>query len=67
MIAKLAWRNLRRQIGGYLLYFCALALTAALIFSATGMLFCRAVLAAGAALDGFSCGRGSSACIWRWA
>ncbi len=53
MIAKLAWRNLRRQIGGYLLYFCALALTAALIFSATGMLFCRAVLAAGAALDGF--------------
>lgn len=53
MIAKLAWAQFAPADRGYLLYFCALALTAALIFSATGMLFCRAVLAAGAALDGF--------------
>jgi len=33
MLAKLAFRNVKRQIGNYLIYFITVALSAALLFS----------------------------------
>ena len=33
MLFKIAFRNVRRQIGGYLIYFFTVALTVAFLFS----------------------------------
>lgn len=44
MLFKIAFRNVRRQIGGYLIYFFTVALTVALLFSLAGVMFSRTVL-----------------------
>ena len=39
MLFKIAWRNVKRQIGDYLLYFITVSLTVALLFSVNNLLF----------------------------
>ena len=39
MLLKLALRNVRRQIGGYLIYFVTVALTVSLLFSLASLMF----------------------------
>ena len=39
MLFKLAFRNVKRQIGNYLIYFITVSLTVALIFSINNMIF----------------------------
>lgn len=43
LFLKIAFRNVRRQIGGYLIYFFTVALTVALLFSLSGMMFSKTV------------------------
>mgnify|MGYP002796241664 CR=1 FL=1 len=44
MLLKLALRNVRRQIGGYLIYFVTVALTVSLLFSLASLMFSETVL-----------------------
>ena len=39
MLFKIAFRNVRRQIGGYFIYFITVALTVSLLFSLAGLMF----------------------------
>lgn len=39
MLAKLAFRNVRRQLGNYLIYFITVSFTVALMFAVNGMIF----------------------------
>ena len=41
MLFKLAFRNVRRQISGYLIYFFTVALTVSLLFSLAGIMFSK--------------------------
>ncbi len=41
LLFKIAFRNVRRQIGGYLIYFFTVALTVALLFSLAGIMFSK--------------------------
>lgn len=43
MLFKIAFRNVRRQIGGYLIYFFTVALTVAVLFSLSGLIFSKTV------------------------
>ncbi len=43
LLFKLAFRNVRRQIGGYLIYFVTVALTVSLLFSLAGLMFSETV------------------------
>lgn len=43
MLFKIAFRNVRRQIGGYLIYFFTVALTVSLLFSLAGIMFSKTV------------------------
>ena len=43
LLFKIAFRNVRRQIGGYLIYFITVALTVSLLFSLAGMMFSKTV------------------------
>ena len=45
LLFKIAFRNVRRQIGGYLIYFFTVALTVSLLFSLAGLLFSKVVFA----------------------
>ena len=43
MLFKIAFCNVRRQIGGYLIYFFTVALTVAVLFSLSGLIFSKTV------------------------
>lgn len=43
MLFKIAFRNVKRQIGGYLIYFITVALTVSLLFSLNSMIFSSTV------------------------
>ena len=45
LLFKIAFRNVRRQIGGYLIYFFTVALTVSLLFSLAGLMFSKVVFA----------------------
>ena len=45
MLGKLAVRNVKRQMGSYLIYFVTVAVTVALMFSVNNVLFSDIVLA----------------------
>ena len=49
MLFKIAFRNVRRQIGGYLIYFFTVALTVSLLFSLAGIMFSKTVFTYSAA------------------
>ncbi len=56
MFAKLAIRNVRRQIGNYLIYFITVSLTVALMFAVNNALFNQQVLAIANAMSEFQAG-----------
>ena len=56
MFAKLAIRNVRRQIGNYLIYFITVSLTVALMFAVNNALFNQQVLAIANAMREFQAG-----------
>lgn len=43
LLLKIAFRNVRRQISGYLIYFFTVALTVSLLFSLAGLMFSKTV------------------------
>jgi predicted ABC-type transport system involved in lysophospholipase L1 biosynthesis, permease component len=45
MLAKLAFRNVRRQIGNYLIYFITVSMTVALIFAVNNIIFSEQLMA----------------------
>ncbi len=46
MLAKLAARNVRRQIGNYVIYFITVSLTVGLMFAVNGAIFEEQLVAA---------------------
>lgn len=53
MFAKLALRNVRRQLGNYLIYFMTVALTVALLFAMNNIIFCDQIAAYADAISEF--------------
>ena len=51
MFAKLAFRNVKRQLGNYLIYFITVSLTIALMFSFNSVIFEKELLARASVLE----------------
>lgn len=56
MLARLACRNVKRQIGNYLIYFITVSLTVALMFAVNNVIFSLQLLAYASAMQEFKSG-----------